>query len=179
MAMIPLKEKYKQIVPVISEKLGKKNPLALPRLVKVMVSSGTGKAKDKKRNDLVEGRLTKITGQKVSPRGAKQSIASFKLREGEIIGFVVTIRGQRMYAFLDKLFNVAIPRTRDFRGIDPKAIDDMGNLTIGIKEHTVFPETSDEEIKDVFGLAVTLVTTAKNKKEAYVLFEALGVPFKK
>jgi large subunit ribosomal protein L5 len=134
---------------------------------------------DKNKNDFIMGRLAKITGQKPSPRSAKQSIASFKLREGEVIGSMVTLRGERMYSFIDKLINIAFPRTKDFRGLESKGIDDVGNLTIGIKEHTIFPETGDEELKDVFGLAITFVTTAKSKAEAKAFFDYLGIPFKK
>jgi len=152
---------------------------ALPQLVKVVVGAGTGRGRSKERNALVNERLAKIVGQKPSPRGAKKSIASFKLREGEIIGHSATLRGARMYDFVDKLINVAIPRMRDFRGFDIKAIDDMGNLTIGIKEHSVFPETADEDLRDVFGLAITFVSTAKNKAQAEVFFHALGIPFKR
>jgi len=176
--MESLKDKIKNSQKSLKDFLGVKNQMALPKLVKVIVSSGTGKSKDKKRNELVAERMTKITGQKPSARGAKKSIASFKLREGDVIGFMVTLRGKRMYQFLDKLINVALPRTRDFRGIDMKAIDDMGNLTIGIKEHIIFPETPDEDLKDVFGLGVTIVTTAKNKKEAEEFFKLMGFPFK-
>ncbi len=125
------------------------------------------------------GRIAKITGQKPSLRAAKKSIAAFKLREGDKIGVAVTLRGARMMGFLDKFFNVAIPRTRDFRGYDRKSIDEMGNLSLGVKEQTIFPEVSDEDVKDLFGLAVTIVTTAKNKKEATTFFDILGVPFKK
>lgn len=106
------------------------------------------------------------------------SIATFKLREGDTVGLAATLRGSRMYDFLDKLIHVAIPRTRDFRGLPATAIDEMGNLTIGIKEHTIFPETSDEDIKDVFGLAVTVVTTAKTKAEAEMFFRHLGMPLR-
>lgn len=160
---------------------GYKNPFAAPRLLKVVVGSGTGKTSraDKKRNEFIADRLMKITGQKPAPRGAKKSIASFKVREGEVIGFVVTLRGKRMYGFLDKVLNVALPRTRDFRGLSPDSIDEMGNYSIGIKEHTVFPETGDEELKNVFGLAITIVTTAKGKDEAKMFFEHLGFPFRK
>ncbi len=174
-----LKEKYKTNVPAIQKELGLSNIMAVPKITKVVVSTGTGRIRDKKRNALVEDRLAKITGQKASPRGAKISIASFKLREGEIIGFATTLRGERMWSFLSKLINVAIPRMRDFRGLEVKAIDDMGNFTMGIKEHTIFPETADEDLKDVFGVAVTMVTTAKNKKEAEVLLRHIGFPFKK
>ncbi len=177
--IIPLKEKIEKIKPELKQALGVKNNLALPKLVKVVVSSGTGKAKDKKRNELVAGRLGKITGQKAALRGAKKSIATFKLRQGDIIGVAVTLRGPRMYQFLDKLINIAMPRMRDFKGYTESSIDDMGNLTIGIKEHVVFPETTDEEIKDVFGMSITIVTTAKDKKEALIFFKQLGFPFKK
>jgi large subunit ribosomal protein L5 len=158
-----------------------KNKMAAPKMVKVVLNVGTGTAvkKDKNKNDAIAERLAKITGQKSALRGAKQSIASFKVRQGDPIGVVVTMRGKRMYAFLEKLINVALPRTKDFRGINPGAVDNIGNLTIGIKEHTIFPETADEDIRDVFGLAITLVSTAKNKKEGKTFFEIIGIPFKK
>ncbi|MDP3725899.1 MAG: 50S ribosomal protein L5 [bacterium] len=179
--MISIKEKEKKAFEALKNEFGYTNLFMAPRLVKVVVNSGTGKASqgDKKRNELVLDRLSKITGQKPAPRGAKKSIATFKTREGDIIGFVVNLRGKRMYDFLDKVLNIALPRTRDFRGLDSSAIDEMGNFTIGIKEHHVFPETSDEELKNVFGFAITIVTTAKNKKEAQAFFEHLGFPFKK
>jgi large subunit ribosomal protein L5 len=123
--------------------------------------------------------LLSLTGQKPSPRPAKKSVAAFKLREGETIGWVVTLRKQRMYDFLDRFFNIAVPRTRDFRGFSRKSIDEIGNITLGIKEHIIFPETAQEEAKDIFGLAVTIVTTAKNKEQADAFFEALGIPFKR
>jgi len=166
-------------LPELKKELGTKNNLAVPRLVKVVINSGTGKAKDKKRNELVENRLAKIAGQKPAPRGAKQSIASFKLREGDVIGYAVTLRGARMYDFLDLLLKVAIPRLRDFKGYQESIVDEVGNLTIGIKEHIVFPQTADEELRDVFGLSVTIVTTAKNRAEALAFFKAIGFPFKK
>jgi len=157
------------------------NAMAAPKLKKIVLNVGTGTAikKDKNKNEAIADRLTKITGQKVSLKGAKKSISSFKVRQGDPIGVMVTLRGKRMYAFLEKLLNIALPRTKDFRGISRKAVDDVGNITIGIKEHTIFPETADEDIKDVFGLSVTLVSTAKNKKEGFAFFELLGVPFKK
>ncbi len=179
--METVKEKEKKSYEILKDKYGYKNPLASPRLLKVVVSSGTGSGvkKNKDYNELIQDRLEKITGQKVSTKKAKKSIASFKIREGDIVGAMVTLRGDRMYQFLEKLINIAIPRTKDFRGIDRKAVDEMGNITISIKEHTIFPETGDEELKDIFGLAVTLVTTAKNKEEATSFFEQLGIPFKK
>ncbi len=153
----------------------------MPRLTKIVVSSGTGSGmkKDREKNNIVADRLARITGQKPSLRVAKQSVASFKIREGDPIGLTVTLRGARMQHFLNKLVHIAFPRTKDFRGLDKKAIDSMGNLTLGIKEHTIFPEAADEDLRDVFGLAITLVTTAKSKEEAEAFFDQLGIPFKK
>lgn len=161
--------------------LGYKTALAAPRLVKIVVASGTGTGmkKDREKNNTVLDRLAKITGQKPAEKSAKKSVASFKVRQGDPIGVSVTLRGARMMHFLDKLIHVAIPRTKDFRGLDPKAVDDIGNMTIGIKEHTIFPETSDEDLRDVFGFAVTIVSTAKNRDEALTFFTHLGIPFKK
>lgn len=175
------KEKEKDSFSVLKDRFGYKSTLASPRLVKVVVGSGTGKraASDKKYNELVEKRLAALTSQKPSARAAKKSIASFKLREGETVGYAVTLRKRRMYDFLDRFFNVAVPRMRDFRGFSKKSIDEMGNATFGIKEHNIFPEAAQEEVKDVFGLAVTIATTARNRKEAEAFFEAIGVPFKK
>ncbi len=155
------------------------NKMQTPKIVKVVVSAGVGSFKDKKKIDLVEDRLSKITGQKPARKGAKQSIAAFKVREGDPVGFQITLRGKRMYDFLDRLLNIALPRTKDFRGISAQGIDEMGNYTMGIKENVIFPETADEELKDVFGLAITIVTTADNKKEAKAFFDYLGFPFKK
>lgn len=173
------KEKVQKAYDSLKSERGYTNKFQAPRLVKIVVSSGTGKAKDKNRNKLVEEKLTTITGQKPAARAAKASIAQFKLREGEVIGYQVTLRGARMYEFLDKLIHIALPRTRDFRGLNDSAVDDMGNLTIGIKENTIFPETSDEDLKDVFGLAVTVVTTATSREDALPFFHYLGIPFKK
>ena len=158
-----------------------KNTLAAPKLKKVVINVGTGTMikKDKNKNTAISDRLAKITGQKPALRGSKKSIASFKVRQGDPIGVMVTLRGARMYAFLEKLINVALPRTKDFRGISRKVVDNIGNLTLGIKEHTIFPETADEDIKDVFGLAITVVSSAKNQKEGFAFYELLGMPFKK
>ena len=147
-----------------------------PRIEKVVVSSGVGKKRDKKQLELIEDRLAKITGQKPSERAAKTSIAAFKVREGDTVGLQITLRGARMFDFVDKLIHIALPRTRDFRGLSAKAIDDMGNFTIGIREHTIFPETSDEDLKDVFGLAITIVTTANSKPEAEAFLRHIGMP---
>lgn len=158
---------------------GYKNTMQAPKLVKVVISVGIGTLKDKEKIKVIESRLIRITGQKASPRPAKKAIASFKSRQGQIIGYQVTLRGQRMYDFLNKLIHISLPRTRDFRGLPVKAIDDMGNYTVGIKEHTIFPETADEDLKDVFGLAATIVTTAKTKKEAEALLRHIGLPLQK
>lgn len=171
-------EKQKSAYATFKDEFGYTNVMAAPRLMKIVVSSGVGKAKDKNRLKLVDDRMARITGQKPSARPARMSIAQFKLREGEIVGYQVTLRGERMYNFLDKLIHIALPRTRDFRGLTKTAIDDMGNMTIGIKESSIFPETSEEDLKDVFGLAVTLVTTAKSKVEAEAFLRHLGVPMK-
>jgi large subunit ribosomal protein L5 len=175
-----IKENLKAAYPKLKEKYGYTNLMQAPRLEKVLLSVGTGKSSrgDKKRNDFIAGRLAIISGQKPSGRLAKQSIASFKLREGEVIGQMVTLRGARMNGFLDKFINIAIPRTKDFRGFSAKSIDEMGNFTIGMKEHTVFPETADEDLKDVFGLAVTIVLSSKSKEETKDVLEALGFPFR-
>jgi large subunit ribosomal protein L5 len=157
---------------------GYRNVMQTPKIIKVVVSSGVGSVKDKKKLEVVADRLTKITGQKPAPRQAKKSIASFKLREGEVIGYQVTMRGPRMQAFVERLVHIALPRTRDFRGLSSKAIDEMGNLTIGVKEHTIFPETADEDLKDVFGMSITIVTTSRNKTETLAFLKHLGFPFK-
>lgn len=174
-----IKEKQKEAFKALKDKMGYTNPMQTPRLVKAVVSAGVGSFKDKKKFTVVEDRLAKITGQKPAPRGAKKSIASFKSRQGDTIGYQVTLRGPRMHGFLDKLLHIALPRTRDFRGIPVSAIDEIGNLTIGVREHTVFPETSDEDLRDVFGLGITVVTTAKTKEEAKAFLEYLGFPFSK
>src|SRR3989344_1636135 len=177
--MINSREKFKKAIPELKKTLGVSNDMAVPRLEKVIISVGTGSLKDKKKFATIIDRLTKITGQRPKSTAAKQSIATFKLRQGDVSGAMVTLRGARMYDFLDKLIHVAIPRERDFRGLRATSVDEMGNLSIGFKEHTIFPETSDEDIKDVFPFGVTLVTTAHSKKAALALFNVLGIPFKK
>lgn len=177
--MDSIKQNYTKNIGAIKEKLGIKNIMAVPKITKVVVSVGTGSFKDKKKNDIVVDRIAKIIGQKSVSKGAKKSVASFKIREGDLVGHMVTLRGDRMYGFLNKLVNVAIPRMRDFRGLDPKSVDDMGNFTMAVKENTVFPETSDEDLRDVFGMGITVVTTAKNKKDATEFLKMIGFPFKK
>jgi large subunit ribosomal protein L5 len=170
------REQEKKAFETLKATFGYTNKFQSPRLTKVVISTGIGKIKDKKKIEVIEDRLAKITGQKAAPRGAKKSIATFKVRQGDVVGYQVTLRGARMYDFIEKLIHIALPRTRDFRGLKPTAIDEMGNITIGIKENSIFPECSDEELKDVFGLAMTVVTTAKNKKEAEAFFRHLGFP---
>ena len=172
-------EKQNTTFDTLKEQFGYTNIMQAPRVEKVVISTGIGKVQDKNKIKLIQDRLSQITGQKPAARGAKKSIASFKLRQGDIIGYQVTLRGERMRHFLDKLINVALPRTRDFRGLPATSVDDMGNYTIGIREHTVFPETSDEDLKDVFGLSVTIVTTASSKAEAEHYLRHLGMPLQK
>lgn len=179
--MESVKQKDKKVFDALKENFGYVNKLQAPKLEKIVVSTGTGRKvkMDKKINDFIGDRIAKITGQKPSVRSAKKSNAGFKLREGEPIGLAVTLRGHQMYNFLDKFINIAVPRTKDFRGFKREAIDNMGNLTLGIKEHTIFPETGNEELKDVFSFAITFVTTAKSKEEASAYFDFIGIPFKK
>ncbi|MEK7613099.1 MAG: 50S ribosomal protein L5 [Patescibacteria group bacterium] len=175
-----LQDNQKTVFKDLKEQFGWTNVMQAPRVTKVVVSVGVGKmAKDKAKVELVADRLAKITGQKPATRGAKKSIATFKTRIGDRVGYQVTLRGKRAEDFLNRLIHVALPRTKDFKGIATSAIDEMGNYTLGIKEHTVFPETADEELKDVFGMAITVVTTAKNKEAARAYLSHLGFPFKK
>lgn len=174
-----IKEKQKKTFDSLKEALSLENVMQTPKLVKAVLTVGVGSVKDKKKLALIEDRLVRIAGQKVSLKTAKKSIASFKVRQGDPAGYQVTLRGERMHSFLDKLVNISLPRTRDFRGVNRNAVDAMGNITIGIKEHTIFPETTDEDIKDIFGLGITIVTTAKDKKSAQAFFEYIGIPFAK
>ena len=161
----------------LKDNFGYKNVMQAPKVTKIVVSTGVGKSnKDKKRIEFIKERLARITGQAPAPRAAKKAIANFKSRVGDTVGYQVTLRGVHADAFLQKLIHIVFPRTKDFRGLSPKAIDEMGNITLGIKEHTVFPETSDEDAKDVFGVAVTIVTTAKSAKEAEAFLRHLGLP---
>jgi large subunit ribosomal protein L5 len=176
-----LKEKYqKEVIPIMKQKFGYKNDLAVAAIEKVVVNIGIGSSalKDKKAQELISKDLALIAGQKPSPALAKKAIASFKTRKGMTVGLKVTLRGKRMFDFLSRLINIALPRTRDFRGIDPKSVDQGGNLTIGIKEHIIFPEISQEDIKKIFGLEITIVTNAKKREEALELFKLLGFPIR-
>lgn len=160
-------------------KLGLKNAMQAPKLQKIVISTGFGSIKDKRKIDLIADRLMKITGQKPAVRAAKKAIASFKTREGDPIGYQVTLRGGRMMDFLDRLIHIALPRTKDFRGLSRASVDAMGNYTLGVREHTIFPETADEDLKDVFGLAITIVTTSNNEQHTLAFLEHLGLPLKK
>lgn len=174
------KEKYeKEITPNMIKNLGYKNSMAVPRVKKIVVNAGVGKFKDAKQLEEIKKNLESIAGQKISERGAKKAIASFKTREGQVIGYATTLRGKRMYDFFEKMVLSAIPRVRDFRGIDAKSVDQAGNLTIGFKENILFPEMIGEDVKTIFGFEVTVVTDAKNQKEALELFKLFGIPFKK
>jgi len=177
--METIKQKTGKAFEALKGDFGYKNAMQAPRIQKVVISSGVGSQKDKKKIELIADRLSKITGQKPARKGAKQSVAAFKVREGDTVGMQITLRGARMYDFLDRLVNIALPRTKDFRGISSNGIDEMGNYTLGIKESTIFPETGDEDLKDVFGLAVTVVTNVKDAKQTKAFLIHLGFPFKK
>lgn len=172
-------EKQATTQKALSEHFGYTNTMQAPKIEKIVLSTGIGKVADAKKIELIQERLARITGQKVAPRGAKKSIASFKVREGDVVGYQTTLRGERMRDFFDKLIHIALPRMRDFRGLKPSAIDELGNITIGIPEHTIFPETSDEDQRDVFGFAVTIVTSAGSREEAESYLRHMGVPLKK
>lgn len=172
-------EKYKrEVIPAMQEKFGYKNIMAVPKIVKVVVNSGVGRIRDEKQHEEIRKFLALITGQKPAPRPAKKAIASFKTRQGLIIGYQVTLRGKRMWDFLSRLVNIALPRTRDFRGIDGKSFDPRGNLTIGVKEHIVFPEMIGEDYRFLFGLEVTVVAMAKKREEGVELLRLMGFPIR-
>lgn len=177
--MESIKSKTEKAFSALKSEFGYKNAMQAPKIMKVVISCGVGSMKDKKKIELVADRLSKITGQKPARKGAKVSLAAFKVRQGDTVGMQVTLRGHRMYDFLDKLVNIALPRTKDFRGISSKGLDAMGNYTLGIRENTIFPESSDEDLKDVFGLAVTIVTNVKDIKQTKAFLIHLGFPFKK
>ncbi len=169
-----------EIISKLKEQFQYNNIMEVPKLDKIVVNMGVGEAvQDSKILDEALTALTTITGQKPSVRTARKSISNFKLREGMKIGAKVTIRGDRMYEFLDRLISTALPRVRDFRGIPDKAFDGRGNYTLGIKEHIIFPEINIDKVNRVLGMDITFVTTAKTDKEAYELLLAFGVPFKK
>ena len=177
--MNKFKEKFnKAVIPEMNKKFGYKNALSAPKIIKVVVSAGIGSFKDEAKKESALKSFTQIVGQKPLANKAKKSIASFKLREGMVVGYSATLRGPRMYDFLEKLVNVAIPRVRDFRGLEQKLVDQTGNMSIGFKEHISFPESAEEDVRSAFGLGVTVVTTAKSKEEAFELLKLAGFPFK-
>lgn len=184
--MLRLAEKYqKEVIPAMMEKFGYGNPMAVPKIEKVVVNTGFGKLaagkssdEQKKISQAILNDLSVITGQRAVLTKAKKSISGFKTRIGLPIGAKVTMRGKRMYDFLERLIYMALPRSRDFRGLEKKSVDSAGNLTVGIKEHISFPEILPERAKNIFGLEVTVVSNAKNREEGVELFRLLGFPVK-
>ena len=176
-----LKEKYvKEIVPSLMNKYNYKSIMEVPKLDKVVINMGVGDgASNAKLLDAAVSDLAKISGQKPVVTKAKKSIAGFKIREGQKIGCKVTLRGENMYNFVDKLISISLPQVRDFRGVSPKSFDGRGNYTLGIKEQLIFSEINYDEVVKVRGMDIVFVTTAKTNEEAYDLLEELGVPFRK
>ena len=169
-----------EVVPALKKEFGYKNPMEVPRIEKVVLNVGLGDAvSNAKLVEVVANEIGAITGQKAVVTKARKSIASFKLRQGMPIGVMVTLRRDRMYEFLDRLMNVALPRVRDFRGVSPKAFDGKGNYALGIKEHIIFPEISLDKIEKVYGLNICVVTSARTDDEARALLKHLGMPFRK
>jgi large subunit ribosomal protein L5 len=175
-----LKERYeKEVRPALVKELGLKNPMQAPQIEKVVVNMGLGEAiQNGKILDASLEQLSAITGQKPVVTKARKSIANFKLRQGQSIGAMVTLRGNRAYEFLDRLLNVALPRVRDFRGVSPKAFDGKGNYTLGVKEQIIFPEINYDRVEKIKGLNITVVTTARNDEEGRALLRHLGMPFR-
>jgi large subunit ribosomal protein L5 len=179
MATARLKQRYlEEIRPQLMERFGYSTPMQAPRISKVTVNMGVGDAKqDSKVLDAANEQLATITGQRPSVRRARKSIAQFKVREGMPVGVAVTLRGERSYEFLDRLMSVAIPRIRDFRGLNPRSFDGRGNYSLGVREQIIFPEVDYDEIDQVRGLDITITTTASSDEESFALLEALGMPF--
>jgi large subunit ribosomal protein L5 len=175
-----LKERYsKEIRAALVAELGLKNPMQAPRIEKVVVNMGLGEAtQNGKILDASLEQLTAITGQKPVITKARKSIANFKLRQGQSIGAMVTLRGDRAYEFIDRLVSVALPRVRDFKGVSPKAFDGKGNYTLGVKEQIIFPEINYDKVEKIKGLNITVVTTARNDEEGRALLKHLGMPFR-
>ncbi len=175
-----LKERFnKEIAPALAKELGASNPMAVPRLHKIVVNMGVGEAtQNAKLLDPLVRDLTEITGQKPVVTKAKKSIAAFKVREGMSIGAMVTLRGDRMYEFLDRLINIALPRVRDFRGVSTKSFDGRGNYTLGLRDQLIFPEIDYAKVEKQKGMNVTIVTTAKSDDQARALLRGLGMPFR-
>jgi large subunit ribosomal protein L5 len=181
MAQARLKTRYTdEIRPALIERFGYSTPMQAPRILKVTVNMGVGDAKqDSKVLDAATEQLATITGQRPNIRRARKSIAQFKLREGMPVGLSVTLRGDRLYEFLDRLFSVAIPRIRDFRGLNPRSFDGRGNYSLGLREQTIFPEIDYDDVDQTRGMDVTITTTARTDEESFALLEALGMPFSK
>jgi large subunit ribosomal protein L5 len=181
MAEARLKTRYKEeIRPALIERFGYSTPMQAPRILKVTVNMGVGEAKqDSKVLDSAQVQLASITGQQPNVRRARKSIAQFKLREGMPVGLSVTLRGDRLYEFLDRLFSLAIPRIRDFRGLNPRSFDGRGKYSLGLREQTIFPEIDYDDVDQTYGLDVTITTTAHTDEESFALLEALGMPFAK
>ena len=179
--MARLKEQYvNEIAPALNSKFGYKSVMQVPKLDKIVINVGCGEAKDdQKKIDAIMSDISQITGQKPVVCRAKKAVANFKLREGNIIGVKVTLRGETMYEFLDRFFNVALPRVRDFRGINPNSFDGRGNYSVGIKEQLIFPEIEYEKIDAIRGMDINFVTTAKTDEEAKELLALMGAPFAK
>jgi len=179
MAKARLKTRYnEEIRPALIERFGYSSPMQAPKVTKVTVNMGVGEAKtDSKMLDAASEQLAAISGQKPNIRRARKSIAQFKLREGMAVGVAVTLRGDRGYEFLDRLMSVAIPRIRDFRGLNPRSFDGRGNYSLGLREQIIFPEVDYDEVDQVRGLDVTITTSAQSDVEAFALLEALGMPF--
>jgi large subunit ribosomal protein L5 len=173
-------ERYqKEIIPNLGNKLGRKNRLSLPRLQKIVVNMGVGKAlQEKTRMEEAADNLAQITGQKAQINKAKKAVSGFRLRENNEIGCHVTLRGRRMYEFLDRLISIALPRIRDFRGVNPKSFDGHGNYTMGLSEQMVFPEIDPDKVKFSQGMDVTFVTSTTSDDEARELLRAFGMPFR-
>jgi large subunit ribosomal protein L5 len=170
---------HKEIIPQLKQKLGRENLLSLPRLQKIVVNMGVGKAlQDKNRIEQAAEQLGQITGQKADIRKAKKAVSAFRLRENNPIGCRVTLRGQRMYEFLDRLISIALPRIRDFRGVNPKSFDGNGNYSIGLTEQQVFPEIDPDKVTFSQGMDITFVTSTKNDDEARELLRGFGMPFR-
>ena len=168
-----------QVVPALKEQMGYKNPMEVPKLTKICINQGLGAAvSDKKIVDVAVNEMTTITGQKAVSTKSKKAISNFKLRENMPIGARVTLRGDTMYEFLERLVNISLPRVRDFRGINDKGFDGRGNYTLGITEQIIFPEIDIDKITKMQGMDITFVTTAKTDKEAHALLKELGLPFK-
>jgi large subunit ribosomal protein L5 len=178
--MARLLERYKkEIAPALAKKLGRDNLLSLPRLQKIVVNMGVGKAlQDKNRIEQSAEQLAQITGQKAQVTKARVAVSGFRLREGNEIGCRVTLRGRRMFEFLDRLISVALPRIRDFRGVNPKSFDGNGNFSLGLTEQQVFPEIDPDKVNFVQGMDVTFVTSTRNDDEARELLRGFGMPFR-